>query len=408
MNFDIRPFWLIGALGATVYGLLVLVVRKAYPAYLGRVLLLWGAANLCLGINYILRLANPWENQFVFNVLSNTLIAGCLSLEYWAVRELKRLPPHIAWIAGPPLLMFAASVWFTFIQRNISIENIVFNIVDVAVMLAIAWSLSHPENGLRPFADVVSATLYALISVAIGGVVVNYFLDRQFSPEYNFSSPRSIFNNIVGILAEVIVLPLFLLMLSDRLNRTLVVQAMRDPLTDLFNRRAFEEIAFREMSGAARTGMGISLLLFDIDYFKQVNDHYGHATGDAVIVAVARTLRGCLRDEDFLGRWGGDEFLALLPRARREQAQNVAERVLQSFEEFSFPLDGKSIQVAVSIGIVTNEGGAKDIPALIKLADGALYQAKASGRKQFAFAQVGNALNGSPQPGTTVSSPTQA
>jgi diguanylate cyclase (GGDEF)-like protein len=401
MTLDVRPFWLIGALGATICGLLVLVVRRIYPAYLGRVLLLWGIANLCLGLNYIFRLEYAWENQFAFNVLSNTLIALCLSLEYWAIRELKRQSPRFAWIVSMPLLMFAVSAWFTLVQRNVSIENILFDAINMAMMLSIAWSLSRSEGGLRPFADLLAASVYALLASAVCGVLVNYFLDRQFSPEYNFNTPRSIFNNIAGILAEAIVFPLFLLMLSDRLNRDLVVQAMRDPLTDLFNRRAFEEIAFREMSGAARTGVGLSLLMFDIDRFKQVNDRYGHAAGDTVLNAVASTLRACLRDEDFLCRWGGDEFIALLPRAGREQAQNVAARILESFEALNFTIAGHPLEIAVSIGGVTSDSGEKDFLSLVELADSALYRAKQMGRKCFALAPEGHSPEDYPQPGTT-------
>jgi diguanylate cyclase (GGDEF)-like protein len=398
MNLDIRPFWMIGALASSGFGLLVLVVRKAYPSYLGRVLFLWGAANLCLGTNYALRLGRSWDGEFVFYVLGNTLVAICLTLEYWAIRSLKRQPASIQWLILPPLLMFAVCTWFTFFQRNITIENLLFNCIDVSMMLLIASSLLRSEEGRRPFADVVLSVVYLLLAAAISGVIVNFFLARQFSPEYNFNNSRAIFNNMAAIMAEAVVFPLFLLMLSERLNRTLVAQAMRDPLTALFNRRAFEEIAFREMSGAARTGLGLSLLMFDIDRFKLVNDQYGHATGDAVLIAVTKTLRDSLRDEDFLCRWGGDEFFALLPRAKREQAQHVAERVLQAFEDFSFPLEGKSIQIAVSIGIATNEGDAKDIPSLIKLADAALYRAKAAGRGRFAFAQEDNSLEDNTEP----------
>ena len=105
MTFDIRAFWLIGALGACGFGLLVLIVKKAYPSYLGRVLSLWGAANVALGGSYAIRLGGPWEGQFVYHVLSNTLVATCLSLEYWAIRDLKRQPSSTGWIVGPPLLM---------------------------------------------------------------------------------------------------------------------------------------------------------------------------------------------------------------------------------------------------------------------------------------------------------------
>lgn len=386
MHFDVRQFWLIGALTGTVCGLLVLLVRRIYPAHFGRVLLLIGIGNVALGLNYALRLAAAWDGQFVSNVVSNTFIAICLSFEYWAMAELKHQRPRRALIVGAPVAMFAFSVWFTFLQRNISVENIFFNTVDAVMMFAIAWSLSREENHFRPFADKVSCVVYAALGSLTVGIVLNYFYDDQFSPVYNFSAPRSIVNNISGILAEAIMFPLFLLMISDRLNRDLLVQAMRDPLTHLFNRRAFEEIAFREISGASRTGSGLALLMIDLDQFKQVNDRYGHTAGDEVLIAVAATLRESLRDEDFLCRWGGDEFLALLPRAHGEQARQVAERILQSFSTLNFALGEDPIDIAVSIGIVANENGAKDLSALIAQADTALYQAKKTGRRRFAFA----------------------
>jgi diguanylate cyclase (GGDEF)-like protein len=386
MILDIRPFWLIGALGASGFGSLVLVVRKAYSGYLGRVMLFWGVANLCLGAGYALRLGRSWDGQFVFYVLSSALIAACLSLEYGAMRELKRQPSSLGWIAGPPLLMFAVCTWFTFIQRNISIELILFNFIDMTLMALIAWCLLRAEDGQRPFADVVTSFVYALLSIATCGVTLDFFRVGSFSPEYDFNCPRAIFNGVAAIVTEGIVFPLFLLMVSERQNRDLVVKALRDPLTGLYNRRALEEIAFREISGAARTGLGLSVVLFDIDHFKQVNDEYGHAAGDAMLVAVATTLRHTLRDEDFLCRWGGDEFCALLPRARREQVQNVAERVLQAFEKLDFSFRGIAVRVSVSIGIVTEESHTADFSSFFERADAALYRAKEAGRNSFAFA----------------------
>jgi diguanylate cyclase (GGDEF)-like protein len=390
MYFDVHPFWLIGALTATTCGLLMLAVRNIYPEYHRYVLTLLGVANISLGISYILRLGYPWDGWFFFSVLSDTLIAVCLSLEYWAIRDLKGQRPRLLWMVAAPGIMFVLSAWFTFAHRNLSIENIVFNAINAVMMLMIAWSLSRSENGIHPFPDMVASVAYLLLGSFTASIVVNYLIDRQFSPEYNFSSPRSIFNNIAGILAEAIIIPLFLLMLSDRLNRNLLAQAMSDPLTSLFNRRAFEEIAFREISGTARSGMGVSLLMIDLDRFKQINDRYGHAAGDQVLVTVASTLRRSLRDEDFLCRWGGDEFIALLPRARREQARHSAERILHSLNLPNFVFEGNSIEIAVSIGIATNEDGAVTLPALIAQADAALYQAKKTGRKRFAFAPQEN------------------
>ncbi len=385
MTLDIRPFWLMGALAATGCGFLVLVVKKTYPDHLGRVLSLWGVANLCLGAGYAIRLGHASEGQFVFYVLTSTLITACLSVEFWAIRELKRQPSSAAWVAAPPFLVFAVCVWFTFVRRNISIELLIGDFIDLALITLTARCLWQKEDGRRLFADVVAASFYLLLGIATCAVIADFFRDGRFPPEYDFNIPRAVLDSIASILTEGIVFPLFLLMVSERLNRNLVVQALRDPLTGLYNRRAFEEIAFREISGASRTGLGLSVAIFDIDHFKQINDRHGHVAGDAVLSAVAATLRHNLRDEDFVCRWGGDEFCALLPRAKREQARKVAERILQAVAELDISFEERTMKVAVSIGVVTDEGRAKDVSELVGRADAALYRAKAAGRKRIAF-----------------------
>jgi diguanylate cyclase (GGDEF)-like protein len=389
MNIDIRPLWLIGAIGANGFGFLLLFVRQAYPKSLSRVLSLCSAAYLCLGASYVIKLGRAWEGQFVFNVLSCTLVTACLSLEYWAMRELKRQPSSNIWVVGPPMLMFLAGAWTALVQRNISIELLVFNFINMALMFLIARSLWRSEDGHRPFPDVVAALVFTTIGIVTCGVILDFFRVGHFSPEYDFNNPRSIFTGVAAILIEGTVFPLFLLMVSERLNRNLTLQAMRDPLTGLYNRRSFEEIAFREIAGASRTRLGLSVVVIDIDRFKQVNDKYGHAAGDAVLNTVAATLRHNLRDEDFLCRWGGDEFCALLPRAKHELVQNVAQRILQTFQELDFSLKGKPIKVAVSIGIVTDVNSTMGLPLLIERADAALYRAKKEGRHKFAFAPDG-------------------
>jgi diguanylate cyclase (GGDEF)-like protein len=386
LNFDVRPFWLIGALCGNGFGLLVLIVRRGYQDYLRRALAFLGAANLCLGVSYFMRYGQAWDGQFAFHVLTNTLVAACLSLEYRAVCELKRRAASAWWIFGPPGLMFVFSVWFAYVQRNITVQLVFANSINMATMFFIAWTLWRAEHGVRLFVNVLTAIAYTVLGLATFAVIVDYFRAGDFSVEYNFNVPRSLFNNVAAIVTEGVVFPLFLLMVSERLNRDLVIQAMHDPLTGLYNRRAFEEIAFRELSGATRSGFGISLLIFDLDDLKQINDRYGHPAGDAVIQAAAEALRGSLRDEDFLCRWGGDEFCALLPRAGSEQAQSVAERVLQSFHELGFSVAGKAIEVTVSGGIVTTNGHAKDLTSLVRQADEALYRAKRAGRKQVAVA----------------------
>jgi diguanylate cyclase (GGDEF)-like protein len=265
-------------------------------------------------------------------------------------------------------------------------------IIDLILMFLLARTLWRPEGGKKIPVDTLAAISYSMLGFATFAVVIDYFRAGVFSVEFNFNTPRSMLNNVAAIITEGVVFPLYLLMVSDRQNRDLLVKAMRDPLTGLYNRRAFEEIAFRELSGAARTGLGLALLVFDIDHLKEINDTHGHAAGDAVIVAAAATLRGSLRGEDYLCRWGGDEFCALLPRASHEHAQNVTERAYECLENLEFHHEGAAIKVSVSTGIVTNEGRSKDLSALLKLADEAMYRAKQEGRNRFVLASNQNPL----------------
>ena len=386
MKFDVQPFWLTGALCAGGFGILVLLVKRGYPDYLRRTLGFLGAANLCLGASYMARYGGAWAGRFVFDVVSSTLVTTSLSLEYAAVCELKRWPARPVWISVAPLVTFALCMWFAFVERNITIQLTLVNTVSMTMMLLIARKLWRAVDGQRIFVDTLAAAAIGLLAIATFGVVVDYLRAGTFSVEYDFDSSRTLFNNAAAIVTECVVFPLFILMVSERLNQGLMVKAMRDPLTGLYNRRAFEDIAFRELTGATRTGLTVSLLVFDVDHLKEINDAKGHAAGDAVLVAAAVVMRSSLRDEDFLCRWGGDEFCALLPHTEREQAQGVMERVHRNFEELNFEFEGQVIEISVSTGMAADESHAREFSSLLKMADSALYRAKQAGRNRFAIA----------------------
>jgi len=386
MIFDIRSFWFIGSISALGFGFMLFLVRNTYPGNLRRMLTWCGMASICVGSGWGTLFAREWVGQFAFLVLSRVLLSLCITLQYRAVAEIKGLKVFNSLVFGPPLLVFAVCTWFSFALRNLTVMVILFNVIQVATMLVLARALFAMEEGKRPLIDVVLSAAVFLFATSTSLVVAALVWRSHFSADYNFSNPRSVYNNMIAICVFMAVFSMYPVMASERLNRRLTIQAMRDPLTRLYNRRAFEEIAFREISGAARTGLAISIMVFDIDHFKDVNDRHGHAAGDDVLKATADVLRHGLRDEDFLCRWGGDEFCALLPRASREQAQSIAERMLKSFEGFKVTNLEKAIGVEISIGITTNDDHSKGLGALVEVADAALYKAKQAGRKRFAFA----------------------
>ncbi|MFH1083568.1 MAG: diguanylate cyclase [Pseudomonadota bacterium] len=167
------------------------------------------------------------------------------------------------------------------------------------------------------------------------------------------------------------------------LERRILELANTDPLTGLLNRRAFLERMEQEMSRAQREKKPLSLILADIDHFKSVNDTYGHQIGDLVLQRFVGQLTTSTRPYDFLGRYGGEEFVVCLPGGDGLQAASVSERIRRQVKdmEIMLPDDSRSIRITASFGTASNsiESG-KNIDLLIKRADDALYLAKDKGR----------------------------
>jgi diguanylate cyclase (GGDEF)-like protein len=190
-------------------------------------------------------------------------------------------------------------------------------------------------------------------------------------------------------------------MASAQLRIALEGLADSDPLTGIYNRRSFVSLCEKELLRSIRTGEQFSLLMFDVDHFKQINDRHGHSVGDAVLCAVVEKLRNSVRNIDSVGRWGGEEFVALLPKADSHSALLVAQRLRFSVESIShatkrpsFELDllpiakvkeidsEETIHVTISIGLATCTGQVDTISDLLHQCDRAMYQAKADGRNR--------------------------
>jgi diguanylate cyclase (GGDEF)-like protein len=177
-----------------------------------------------------------------------------------------------------------------------------------------------------------------------------------------------------------------LLMVKDRHVQTYRSEATTDPLTGLLNRRGFLENAHSLCTHQAKRGQPVSLLMFDLDYFKTINDRFGHAVGDEVLRIFARVARASMRESDILGRLGGEEFAAIVPETK-EVADLIAERLRAGFEAAGVGIGPHTIGATVSIGAVTSCAAVMDIDALMVRADAALYRAKRGGRNRVCIAE---------------------
>jgi len=160
--------------------------------------------------------------------------------------------------------------------------------------------------------------------------------------------------------------------------------ATHDGLTHLFNRRSIEDKYTFELQRSTRYDLPFSVMLLDVDHFKKTNDLYGHRGGDACLIALSERLRESCREQDFAGRYGGEEFLILLTHTRGQDAAIVAERLRRRVEAMSIQHDAHTIQCTISIGIACHDANTETNSGsnLLEQADQAMYKAKNNGRNQ--------------------------
>lgn len=174
--------------------------------------------------------------------------------------------------------------------------------------------------------------------------------------------------------------------LQDKLkqsNQMLLALSITDPLTGLHNRRAMMEFLEKEFARAQRQQKPLSLVMLDLDHFKKINDNYGHQNGDAVLRAIGIELKTHLRKYDVAARFGGEEFVLILPETGLDEAVQTAERLRQNVADMRFNSELSKLQLTVSLGIATTQNGRiLGLDDLIREADYALYNAKREGRNR--------------------------
>jgi len=157
-------------------------------------------------------------------------------------------------------------------------------------------------------------------------------------------------------------------------------QAIRDPLTNLFNRRYLEETLERELARAGRENYSVCVMMIDLDHFKRVNDTYGHEAGDEVLKALAMTLSEECRRGDFACRFGGEEFVVVMPNINLTTAYERAESVRQSLNSLHVPYGQYKLTITISMGIACFPINGETREAVLRAADQAMYGAKEAGR----------------------------
>jgi diguanylate cyclase (GGDEF)-like protein len=372
-QFDIRTIAVFIALTffvqATAIGAQALLIRelKQYRGVQAALL-----ANLCAAAALMMRLFASRLPESPAILLSNALLLAGPGLFYIALGQFTGFPYSKKYVIAVIVVVIPLLAYYLYWQDNVAMRMILLSFGSIALVGVLIYQLwqTQKRTSLKLSARLM---LMAFISYEVFLVIrtVSIILD----PPRNAVSLSPV-QSATFLLAFAITIfwsTGFILMVSQRLRNDLLEMATMDVLTHIPNRRATEAFLERELSRAQRSQGEFSVLLIDIDNFKQVNDNWGHAMGDIVLVRTAVIFRSMIRKQDWVGRWGGEEFLMILPDP--SETKSLAERVRYEVASARFGSGDTPFGITVSIG-VTRATGAGQVDEILREADLALYKAK--------------------------------
>jgi diguanylate cyclase (GGDEF)-like protein len=310
--------------------------------------------------------------------VANGLLALTWSLQFAAIIEFRRRSvPH--WLLWAPAI--GAVIFFLILTGAPQARMVASGLLYGAANLLIAGAVlrGRPRHFFRARWLLAVCYVVAALTLIVRGVAA-WALPETFASAF---APGP-YNGLLHLGSFALIVAgsfAFLLMHKERADEETSRLATTDPLTGVFNRRTFIELAEQELARARRAGTTLSLMMLDLDHFKKVNDTYGHLTGDEVLVSFTRLVKDCVRRGDLVVRYGGEEFCVLLPGTALPAAAALAERIRATAA--ATDLTAKPFRITVSIGLTAYAGDVETtVGELLARADEALYRAKEEGRNR--------------------------
>ncbi|KJZ08841.1 hypothetical protein TW85_22615 [Marinomonas sp. S3726] len=381
---DIRTLLMNSSFLSLFFAIGLFLFSRFYPTFNG-IKLIAGA----LLINFFslsLNGAQQHVPDFISIVLANSAIYVSFYLVLLGFSRYLSVPiPKSSWLSLVGfVLMLIGMMHFTFNQYDVNARIMIMSSASAIQLVLISLLLLKGND------EFGKASMRVLSSICL--LSAAYFSLRVFivsqSVQLDFFMNAGLLHSMVLIVYQVLVVSFsfsIVWMTTTNLELKLRLQASLDPLTQVYNRRALDEIVADSDVDSKLNQVPLSAIMLDIDYFKKLNDGHGHKAGDTVLQKLAMILTKNTRENDSVARYGGEEFIILLPNTSREQAERMAENLRIQLSDEHFSLDNGSdeaLHISASFGVATRESEIENWENVFKRVDVALYKAKRTGRNK--------------------------
>lgn len=352
-----------------------MLVRSRHNA----ILACWIGGLLMLSFATALLAARDHVPLALTVMLANTLLAAGFAALALAVRNFMQVPAALHVATLPVVLVMLGIAVFAYVWPNYVIRVWVLTLAVGSLLL---WQLAPLASSLRSREWAGQQLLFAVLAVGLVLLLARALAYALTAPTPDSLLETSPFNT--ALIAYLSALPMlasiaFMLAWNERLVQQTVQMATVDAQSGAHTRRALYELSGRILADARRYRRPLSVLMIDVDRFKNINETYGHPAGDRVLQEIVKRLHVALRTEDVVGRIGGEEFVAVLPATPEEEAARVAERIRNGMAAHTVIYGREEIPFSVTIGVAEREPGEADIEPLLRRASQALFSGKAGG-----------------------------
>lgn len=368
-------------------GLLLALVSREFPLMLRPAQRLWVRGNLLQPTGFVLMALRGQIDDLFSVLLANLLIVVAFADYMRALHRLMQRPDPRRAARVAVMVLMLPIIYFTWVDENIAVRIVAASLVLAALAAGSAGVLLRPgQPHGRSMAQWVTGCAFAigaLVLLVRAGVSLVFPASVEHALQ---STAVQAMTFLTGALLPMTASYGFLLLCTDRMRLELERSAETDFLTGTLNRRAIESLGTTLVARARRRGRSCALILLDVDNFKRINDELGHPAGDAALREIASRLRQVLREEDLIGRIGGEEFLVLVEDTGADRAGQLAERLRRVLCDAPLALDSGPCPVTISLGVAMLQEDDTGYADLMRRADRALYRAKDAGRDRVEYA----------------------